>query len=185
MDRLSWVALTLALVFIGSCAEIEIGEGQSQFWGFLGFAGAGFALGLLSIGRGFQLFNRSSFRYAVPIFIAGGAGLFAAFFPFRQIAEAVKSPRVLAGVCEHPIAYSHIVLRQDGTAEDISVFWGRTVERGHYDVHGDTVLLTFNAPSPLRSKWLLSKNELRELPTADTTRRLWRFVLSLNKLSPQ
>lgn len=183
MDRLSRVTLLVALVFIGSCAGTQVGEGA---WYLAGFASSGLALAILSQVRTIQLIRNWTTTSGYPLVISGLALLIAGFAPFNQMAEIFRSPRLLAGSCEHPLSYTHLVLRQDGTAEEISASFYNQTTRGTYSFHGDTVVLSLpkHPPALIRSsRLLLTKTELRELPNSDNTGGVMTFNLHINELS--
>ena len=90
-------------------------------------------------------------------FIAFGIGIFALciviFRPFEFISEALKSPIVVSGYCEHTVTTLSISLRKDKTFEyNAGAFLKKEMYYGNYYLKNDTLILNFDARKPEKLK---------------------------------
>lgn len=90
-------------------------------------------------------------------FIASGIGIVALciviFRPFEFISEALKSPVVASGYCEHTATTLSINLRKDRTFEyNAGAFLKREMYYGNYVIKKDTLILKFDGSKPEKLK---------------------------------
>lgn len=134
--------------------------------------------------------------------VASGIGIIAIliviFKPFEFIVEALKSPVVVSGYCEHTMTSVSISLRKDKTFEyNAGAFLKKEMYYGNYNLKNDTLILNFDVPkleklkdtlvfkkdSIYKDEWLfeIGKTQINHLHNFKLTTNLMRKTAPAGK----